>query len=191
MPKALFIIDVQNDFCEGGSLAVSGGAAVASGISEYVRKNRSNYDVIIASRDWHDGSNDNGGHFAAEGEEPDWVNSWPVHCVAGSRGAEYHPNLETGFIDVNIYKGQGKPSYSIFEGVDENGTALTDILSARGIDSVDVAGIATDYCVLASSMDAKDFGLDVTVLTKLTSGVAPESSAAALDKLSTAGCRLG
>ena len=190
MAKALFIIDVQNDFCEGGSLAVTGGAAVAAGITEYLKTNRSNYDVVIASRDWHDGENDNGGHFAAKGEEPDFVNSWPVHCVSGTEGAEYHPNLDTSNVDVNIYKGQGKPSYSIFEGVDDQGQALTDLLSARGIKSVDVVGLATDYCVLASSLDAKHLGFDVSVLTNLIAGVAPETSKDALVKLSAAGCRL-
>jgi len=191
MTKALFIIDVQNDFCEGGSLAVSGGAAVAAGITEYLKGNRSTYDLIIASRDWHDAGNDNGGHFAPIGEAPDFVNNWPVHCVSGTSGAEYHPNLDISNVDVQIYKGQGKPSYSIFEGADEQGTPIHEILSARGVDSVDVVGLATDYCLLASALGAKELGLDVSVLTNLVAGVAPESSADALEKLSAAGCRLG
>jgi len=191
MTKALFIIDVQNDFCEGGSLPVSGGAAVAAGITEYLKGNRSNYDLVIASRDWHDAGNDNGGHFAPAGHAPDFVNNWPVHCVSGTSGAEYHPNLDISNVDVQIYKGQGKPSYSIFEGADEQGTPIREILSARGVDSVDVVGLATDYCVLASALGAKELGLDVSVLTNLVAGVAPESSADALEKLSAAGCRLG
>lgn len=190
MTKALFIIDVQNDFCEGGSLAVEGGAAVAKGITEFLKANRENYDVIFASRDWHDGNNTNGGHFAAQGSVPDFVNSWPVHCVSGTHGAEYHPNLDVANIDVNIFKGQGKPSYSIFEGVDSNGESVLDLLKKLGVTEVDVAGLATDYCVLASSLDAKNSGLEVTVLTDLVAGVATESSAAALERLSSVGCRL-
>ena len=190
MTKALFIIDVQNDFCEGGSLAVQGGAAVAAGITEYLKTHRTDYDVIFASRDWHDGNNDNGGHFAPSGQAPDFVNNWPIHCVSGTVGADYHPNLDVSSVDVQIYKGQGKPSYSIFEGADAQGQALQELLKKHDVTEVDVVGLATDYCVLASSLDAKELGLDVTVLTKLVAGVAEETSAAAIEKLSSAGCRL-
>ncbi|MEY4078973.1 MAG: hypothetical protein RIS80_742, partial [Actinomycetota bacterium] len=129
MTRALFIIDVQNDFCEGGSLAVVGGAAVAAGITAYLEDHRNDYDFVIASRDWHDGDSDNGGHFATPPATPDFVESWPVHCVAGTTGAEYHSNLDVGFIDVHIEKGQGKPSYSIFEGTTPDGIALADLLA--------------------------------------------------------------
>ncbi len=191
--RALFIIDVQNDFTEGGALGVDGGAAVAEGITEYLRAHPDTYDVVFASRDWHDGDNDNGGHFAAAeaGDgAPDFVETWPRHCVAGTPGAEYHPGLDVSLVDVHVKKGQGRPAYSIFEGTTDDGEELIDLLDARGIDEVHVAGIATDYCVLASARDALDAGRDVTVLTDLVAGVAPESSRAALGELAAAGAEL-
>lgn len=188
--RALFVIDVQNDFTEGGALAVTGGAAVAADITRYLEENPDLYDLVIASRDWHDSDNDNGGHFAADGAEPDYVETWPRHCVAGTPGAEYHPAFDTSLVDVHIKKGQGRPAYSIFEGETDDGTELIELLDAQGVDDIHVAGIATDYCVLASARDALDTGRDVTVLTDLVAGVAPESSEAALRELKAAGARL-
>ena len=191
--RALFLIDVQNDFTEGGALGVTGGAAVAEGITEYLRANPGRYDVVIASRDWHNGGDDNGGHFAAAdsgADGPDFVDTWPRHCVAGTPGAEYHPALDTSLVDVHVKKGQGVPAYSIFEGTTDDGRELIDVLDERGIDEVHVAGIATDYCVLASVRDALDAGREVTVLTDLVAGVAPASSAAALEQLEAAGAEL-
>ncbi|MEY4321725.1 MAG: hypothetical protein RL167_453 [Actinomycetota bacterium] len=191
MAKALFIIDVQNDFCEGGSLACAGGAAVAANIASYLESQKSHYDVVIASRDWHDADNTNSGHFAAAGEQPDWVNSWPVHCVAGSAGAEYHSNLDTSKIDIHIQKGQGIAAYSIFDGHTPEGKSTQDLIKELNIDEVDVVGIATDYCVLASALGARKLGLEVTVLTNLTAGVAAESTENAIDQLVDAGCLVG
>ncbi len=190
MAKALFIIDVQNDFCEGGSLAVDGGAAVATRISDHLRIHRTDYDLVIASRDWHDADSDNGGHFAPEGQTPDFVDNWPVHCVSGTRGAEYHENLDTSGIDVHLIKGMGKPSYSIFEGVTDEGKSLAEVLAENSITKIDVAGLATDYCVLASSLDAKKSGLQVTVLVDLVAGVDSETSAQALERLTAEGCKV-
>ena len=190
MTRALLIIDVQNDFCEGGSLACAGGAAVAQRITEHLKQHKHDYAYVIASRDWHDADNSNGGHFAAEGAEPDWVKSWPVHCVAGSHGADYHPNLDASLIDIHVEKGQGKPAYSLFEGTTRDGRAIAEVIGELGVTEVDVCGIATDYCVLASSLDALVAGLEVRVLTDLITGVAAESSAAALQKLVTEGCEL-
>jgi nicotinamidase/pyrazinamidase len=183
--RALLVIDVQNDFTEGGALGVDGGAAVAAAISRYLGEHRADYDLVVASRDWHDGDNDNGGHFASGA--PDFVDTWPVHCVAGTAGAEYHPNLATDAVDAHVRKGQGKPAYSIFEGVTDDGAALAELLAARGVTDVDVAGIATDYCVRASALDAAAGGAHVRVLTDLVAGVAPASSAAALTELRDAG----
>ncbi|MEY4648186.1 MAG: hypothetical protein RL009_602 [Actinomycetota bacterium] len=190
MTRALFIIDVQNDFCEGGSLAVAGGAAVAAGITGFLEAHRGEYDVVIASRDWHDADNDNGGHFATPPSTPDFAETWPAHCVSGTLGAEYHPNLDVGFIDVHIEKGQGKPSYSIFEGTTPDGTPLSDLLAELEVDQIDVVGIATDYCVLASSRDALNAGFEVRVIPELTAGVAADSTAAALLSLKESGCQL-
>ncbi|WP_210480492.1 isochorismatase family protein [Naasia sp. SYSU D00948] len=189
MSSALFIIDVQNDFTEGGALGVDGGAAVAAGISRYLDEHPDRYDVVFASRDWHDGANDNGGHFATA-EDPDYVTTWPVHCVAGTPGAEYHPDLDTSDVDVHIRKGQGKPAYSIFEGETPEGVPLRDVLAERDVTEVDVVGIATDYCVRASALDALHEGKRVRVLTDLVAGVAPTTSTAALDELREAGVEI-
>jgi nicotinamidase/pyrazinamidase len=187
MSKALFVIDVQNDFCEGGALACQGGANVASSITNYLKGNKSKYEKVIASRDWHTPDSANGGHFPAAGTDPDFVNTWPLHCVAGTPGAEYHPNLDLSLIDIHIKKGQDQPGYSIFEGVTDSGEKIQDLLTRLGITEVDVVGIATDYCVRASSLDAKKFGLDVRVITSLTAGVAAASTEAAIDELVDAG----
>lgn len=185
MAKALLIIDVQNDFCEGGSLAVEGGAAVASKISAYL--DNAEYDLVFASRDWHDPIGTNSGHFAEAGSAPNFVTTWPIHCVAGTNGASYHPNLATDRVDIHIYKGQGTNGYSIFEGVDENNNSFESLISENSITRVDVVGIATDHCVLASAMDARKHGLEVNVLVNLTAGVAPAAIEAAIDQMVDAG----
>jgi len=189
MTRALFIIDVQNDFTEGGALGVEGGAAVAAGITRHLAAHPDRYDGVFASRDWHNGTDDNGGHFATDAA-PDFVDSWPVHCVAGTPGAEYHPALDTAGIDVHVKKGQGVPAYSIFEGTTDDGRSVAEVLDDLGIDEVELAGIATDYCVRASGLDALSAGRRVTVLTDLVAGVAPASSASALDELESAGATL-
>jgi nicotinamidase/pyrazinamidase len=189
MGKALFIVDVQNDFTEGGALGVDGGAAVARGVTDHLREHTDEYEIIVASRDWHDGDNDNGGHFAGD-DEPDFQSSWPVHCVAGTAGAEYHPAFDTERVTHHVRKGQGVPAYSLFEGRTESGETVHRLLEEHGIDSIDVAGIATDYCVRASALDALEHGRKVRVLTWLIAGVAPASSEAALAELAHAGAEL-
>jgi nicotinamidase/pyrazinamidase len=189
--RALFIIDVQNDFTEGGSLAVAGGKAVARGITDYVRADPGRYDVVIASRDWHDGAGDNGGHFATD-SEPDFVDTWPSHCVAGTTGAEYDPGLDESLIDIHVRKGQGVPAYSIFEGTVVDAAAgdsetVAQKLDELGVTDIDVAGIATDYCVRASALDALGTHRRVRILGDLVAGVTSDSSAAALEELTEAG----
>ncbi|MEO0312951.1 MAG: hypothetical protein RL140_181 [Actinomycetota bacterium] len=190
MSKALLIVDVQNDFCEGGSLACDGGAAVATAITNHLAVHGSDYSLVVASRDWHDGDSDNGGHFASHGTSPDFVNNWPVHCVGGSVGAGYHKNLNSEAIDVHVYKGMGEPSYSAFEGVTEDGKGILEVLREHGVTVLDVAGIATDYCVKASAIDAAKSGLDVNVLQDLCVGVASASSEAALETMANSGCKI-
>jgi len=185
MSRALFIIDVQNDFTEGGALGVDGGAAVAAGITAYLDTHPGRYAHVFASRDWHDSTNDNGGHFATG--TPDFIDTWPRHCVAGTPGAEYHPDLDTSRIDIHVRKGQGKPAYSIFEGTTDAAATVPATLSALGVTDVDVVGIATDYCVRASALDAVEAGLNVHVLTDLVAGVAADTSSAALAELERAG----
>jgi nicotinamidase/pyrazinamidase len=186
MARALFIIDVQRDFTEGGALGVEGGAAVAAEITRFLLRHPDRYDLVIASRDWHDGLGDNGGHFATDAA-PDFVTTWPVHCVAGTPGAEYHPDLDAGLVDVHVRKGQGVPAYSIFEGVTDSNETVLEVLDGLGVTDIDVVGIATDYCVLASAVDALHAGRRVRVLTDLIAGVGVESSAAALRTMAEAG----
>jgi len=186
MTRALLIVDVQNDFTEGGALAVAGGDAVASRVSDFLAEHASDYPVIIASRDWHDPDSDNGGHFSPT---PDFVNSWPVHCVANSSGAAYDPLFNSTAVTHHIFKGQGVPAYSMFEGSTEAGESVAQVLTAAAVQMVDVVGIATDYCVRASALDALAQGLQVRVFTDLIAGVAADSSAAALAELSAAGAQ--
>ena len=181
MPKALLVIDVQNDFCEGGALAVAGGAAVAGKISKFLET--ADYDLVVASRDWHNPHSNNSGHFADIGSEPNYTTTWPVHCVADTVGANYHSNLNTELIGEHIFKGQGQNGYSIFEGVTSSGQPFAELLASHQIDEVDVVGIATDHCVLASAMDSKSHGLKVRVISSLTAGVSETSTEAAIDQM--------
>ncbi len=192
MARALFIIDVQNDFTEGGALAVEGGAALAGRISRFLTEHPNVYDCVFASRDWHDAdsADANGGHFAAAGDEPDYVDTWPEHCVAGTPGAAYHEDLRTRAVDFHVLKGQGVPAYSIFEGRGEGGESVESLLDENGITDVDVVGIATDHCVFASARDALEHGREVRIITDLIVGVAPEPSRQALSELARRGADL-
>lgn len=185
MPRALLVIDVQNDFCEGGALAVAGGAAVAGKISKFLET--SDYDLVVASRDWHNPNSHNSGHFSEVGSEPNYTTTWPVHCVAETEGANYHPNLNTELIGEHVLKGQGKNGYSIFEGVTNSGQTFEDLLNGHRIDKVDVVGIATDHCVLASAMDSISHGLKVRVISSLTAGVSEVTTEAAIDQMIDSG----
>lgn len=181
---ALLVIDVQNDFTEGGSLAVKGGNVTATAIADYVRGRRGHYSLVIASRDWHSSTGDNGGHFAAK---PDRVSTWPPHCVQGTTGAAYNPAIETSLIDVQIYKGDGVPAYSAFEGQTPGGATLDAVLAKAGVSHIDIVGIATDHCVRATALDGLKAGYAVTVLSNLCVGVSPDSSIAAIREMADAG----
>src|SRR5690606_7184388 len=143
MSKALFIVDVQNDFTEGGALGVEGGDAVAERISRFLAEHADEYSMIVASRDWHDGDNDNGGHFASG--EPDFIETWPVHCVGGTEGADYDPAFDTSRVTHHVKKGQGQPAYSMFEGTTDEGESVHELLERHGAGEVDTVGIATVY----------------------------------------------
>ncbi|MCK7623969.1 isochorismatase family protein [Streptomyces sp. RS10V-4] len=189
MHRALIVVDVQNDFCEGGSLAVAGGADVAAAITDLVGAAAgSGYRHVVATRDHHI---DPGDHFA---EHPDYRASWPAHCVAGTEGSGFHPNfapaLASGAVDAVFSKGAYAAAYSGFEGADEHGTPLARWLRERDVSEVDVVGIATDHCVRATALDAARAGFATRVLLDLTAGVAPESTAAALAELRAAGVAL-
>lgn len=183
MNRALIIVDVQKDFCEGGSLAVTGGASVAAAISDLVRREPERWGHIVATKDYHI---DPGDHFA---DEPNFVTSWPVHCVAGTPGSDFHANLDTDRIEAVFEKGQHAAAYSGFEGT-AAGIGLAAWLRMRDVSAVDIVGIATDHCVRATALDARREGFDTTVLLGLTAGVAKESTEAALMELRRAGVEL-
>ena len=180
--RALIIVDVQNDFCEGGSLAVTGGAAVAQAISGLLNGNHG-YDFVVATQDHHI---DPGSHFS---DNPDFVDSWPRHCVAGTTGADFQPQLDTSAIQAVFRKGEYAAAYSGFEGT-ADGVGLAAWLNSRGVDEIDVVGIATDYCVRATAEDGTRAGFTTRVLTGLTAGVSPDSTAAALAGMRSAGVHL-
>jgi nicotinamidase/pyrazinamidase len=181
---ALIVVDVQNDFCEGGSLAVAGGAAVARAVSEHLAADADRYAAVVGTLDSHI---DPGGHFA---DEPDFVSSWPAHCVVGTEGALTHPDLDVDSIQAWFRKGAHDAAYSGFEGVDETGTGLAAWLRSRGVHAVEVVGIATDHCVRATALDAAREGFATTVLAGLTAGVAAATVNAALTELRAAGVEI-
>jgi nicotinamidase/pyrazinamidase len=183
--RALVIIDLQNDFCEGGSLAVDGGARLASVLSDFLASPQAGgYDFVIASQDYHV---DPGGHFSAE---PDFATSWPPHCVAGTTGAAFHPGLDVSRIQEIFRKGMHAAAYSGFEGAAPDGTLLADWLASRGVTSLDVTGLATDYCVRATAADAARAGLATTVLLQLTAAVDPLTAGDAVRALREQGVAL-
>ena len=171
--RALIIVDVQNDFCEGGSLAVTGGADVAARIGPHA----GTYEVVVATQDFHV---DPGEHFT----------EWPPHCVAGTPGADLHPALDTDPIQARFRKGADRAAYSGFEGATDDGTNLADYLRDRDVTDVDVVGIATDHCVRATALDAAAEGFTTRVLLDLCAGVAPDTTATALEELRDAGVEL-
>ena len=187
MKRALIVVDVQNDFCEGGSLPVEGGARVAGDIGEllhhWTRRDDQApaYDVVIASKDHHV---DPGHHWS---REPDYRESWPVHCRVGTDGEAFHPNLDPQPFDAIFLKGDHEAAYSAFEGRTVDDETLADWLRAREVDQLDVCGIATDYCVRETALDARKAGFETRVLSSLCAGVAPETTEQALTDLKSAG----
>jgi nicotinamidase/pyrazinamidase len=188
MNRALIIVDVQNDFCEGGSLAVSGGVGVARAITDLLHAESGRYTAIVGTRDWH---LDPGSHFASE---PDWIDSWPAHCVAGTSGANSHPALDISAVQAWFSKGEHTAAYSGFEGATDDAcgqrVGLAEWLHRRGMDAVDVVGIATDHCVRATALDAVTAGFATRVLLDLTAGVSAPTTASALAALQQAGVEL-
>jgi nicotinamidase/pyrazinamidase len=181
--RALVVVDVQNDFCEGGSLAVTGGAKAASDISAYLASNPS-YDLVVATRDAHI---DPGAHFS---DTPDFVDSWPRHCVVGTPGQDFHPDLTFRAFDGVFDKGNHEAAYSGFEGSNADGRGLDEFLAESGVTDIDVCGIATDYCVKATAQDGAMLGYVTTVLADLTAAVAPDRLDAAYEALANAGVAL-
>jgi nicotinamidase/pyrazinamidase len=181
MTRALVIVDVQNDFCEGGSLAVAGGTAVARAISAHAAAG--GYEHVVATRDHHV---DPGGHFSAQ---PDYLETWPPHCVVGTPGMELHAELDRRPIEAVFDKGEYAAAYSGFEGTFD-GQRLADWLRSHDVDAVDVVGIATDHCVRATALDAVGAGFSTRVLLHLTAGVTDGTTDAAIEELENAGVEL-
>jgi nicotinamidase/pyrazinamidase len=190
MKRALIVVDVQNDFCEGGSLPVEGGARVASDISDLLHhwkrqdQEAPDYQVAVATRDHHI---DPGDHFS---KEPDYQHSWPRHCVVGSDGEAFHPNLDPQPFDAVFLKGEHEAAYSGFEGRTSDGSTLTQWLRAQEVTQVDVCGIATDHCVRATALDAVREGFATRLLTALCAGVSPETTERAVREMAAAGVRI-
>ncbi len=182
--KALIVVDVQPTFCEGGALGVEGGNAVAERIAEFVESHRGDYDLVVTTQDWHI---DPGDHFS---DTPDFVDSWPPHGVAGTPEAELHPALAELDADHGIKKGQYEAAYSGFEGKDEDGNDLAQILHAAEIAEVDVVGIAESHCVLRTALDAVDEGMRVRVFSDLTVPVSEDQGVAAREHMTAAGVTL-
>ena len=178
---ALLVVDVQPTFCEGGALGVEGGNDVAAQVADLLAGEHG-YDLVVTTQDWHI---DPGDHFS---DEPDFVDTWPPHGVAGTAEAELHPALDAvaGRIDAGVRKGMHAAAYSGFEGVDDNGRTLNEVLAAAAITDVDVVGIAFDHCVRATAMDAAANGYATTVIDGLSASVAPETDAAARTQLAGA-----
>ncbi|AVZ71580.1 nicotinamidase [Streptomyces lunaelactis] len=188
MRRALIIVDVQKDFCEGGSVPVKGGADRAAAIAELVRRADGQYAFVVATRDHHI---DPGAHFS---ENPDFRDSFPVHCVVGSEGGEFHPDfapaVDSGHVDEVFFKGAHSSSKSGFEGSAQDGTTLSAWLKARDIADLDVVGIATDHCVKATALDGVRAGFTVRVLLDYTAGVAADTTRTAIAELRRAGVKL-
>ncbi|OLZ64716.1 nicotinamidase [Streptomyces sp. IMTB 2501] len=189
MRRALIVVDVQKDFCEGGSIPVKGGADRARAIADLVRRSAGDdYAHIVATRDHHI---DPGGHFS---DHPDFQDSFPVHCMVDSDGGAFHPNFAptaaSEALGEVFYKGAYSASKSGFEGSAEDGTSLADWLHARGVSDLDVVGIATDHCVKATALDGAKAGFAVRVLLDYTAGVAADTTDKAIDELRKAGVAL-
>ena len=187
MRRALIVTDVQNDFCEGGSLPVPGGARVAADIGALLRSwvaqgpDAPTYKYAVATKDHHV---DPGEHWSSD---PDYAESWPVHCRVGTDGEAFHPNLDPQPFDAIFLKGEHAAAYSGFEGRSVDGVTLTDWLRSHEVTEVDVCGIATDYCVRATALDAAEAGFETRLLVDLCAGVDPETTAAAVDQMREAG----
>ncbi|SDS22000.1 nicotinamidase/pyrazinamidase [Paraoerskovia marina] len=183
-PRALIVVDVQPTFCEGGALPVEGGNDVAQDVADFVRYRQDEYALVVTTQDWHI---DPGPHFATPPEEPDFVDTWPPHGIAGTVEAALHPALDGIEFDASVKKGEFQAAYSGFEGADAAGKPLEEILAAAGVSAVDVVGLAESHCVKDTAIDAARRGLDTRVLRDLTAPVSEELGVAAREAMREAG----
>lgn len=187
MPRALIVVDVQPTFCEGGELPVAGGNAVAEAIAAYAAAHRDRYALVATTQDWHV---DPGRHFATPPDEPDFVDTWPPHGLAGTPNADLHPALAFLSADVAVRKGAHAAAYSGFEGTTADGRDLATALAEAGVTDVDVVGIAESHCVLQTTLDALREGFGARVLSDLTVPVSEELGVAAREQMAAAGATL-
>ena len=188
MINALLVVDVQADFVEGGSLGVPGGLAVAALIARHLRHFKNEYQFVVASRDYHEDAPE---HIS---DHPDFVNTWPPHCMVGTPGAAFVPAIQNlvreKYIQTVVTKGRHAAAYSAFDGFDTRGHPLLDVLKENRVEHIDVCGIATDYCVRASALDARKNQFQVRVLVNLCAAVNEATGQQALEEMKAAGCQL-
>jgi nicotinamidase/pyrazinamidase len=188
MRNSLLAVDLQSDFVQDGSLPVPNGLQVAAQVARHIRHFKTEYDFVVASRDYHEDPKD---HFAAT---PDYINTWPPHCVIGTPGAAFVPPIQNlvreKLIQTVVSKGRHAAAYSAFEGVDARGHYLLDVLREQRIDHIDICGIATDYCVRASALDARKNAFQVRILVNLCAAVAEATGLQAIEEMKAAGCQI-
>ncbi|MDD5154950.1 MAG: bifunctional nicotinamidase/pyrazinamidase [Candidatus Omnitrophica bacterium] len=182
LKKALLIVDIQNDFCPGGALGISGGDKIITAINKYIGRFSKNKLPIFISRDWHPKKT---AHFKKFG------GVWPVHCIENTRGAAFHPKLKIPKEAIIISKGMDprQDSYSAFQAEDSHRQSLANLLKIFGIEEIYIAGLATDYCVKYSTIDALKKGFEVKILKDAVAGVNlnPEDSKEALRQITAMG----
>src|SRR5579864_1316473 len=188
MRNALLAVDLQADFVQGGSLPVLNGMPVAAMVARHIRHFKTEYQFVVASRDYHEHPAD---HFSAT---PDYVKTWPPHCVIGTAGAAFVPPIANlvreKLIQCVVSKGRHAAAYSAFEGVDARGHGLLDVLKEERIDHIDDGSTATDYCVRASALDARTNAFQVRILVNLCAAVNEATGLQALEELKAAGCQV-
>jgi nicotinamidase/pyrazinamidase len=188
MRNALLAVDLQADFVQGGSLPVPNGMQVCAMIARHIRHFKTEYALVVASRDYHE---DPGAHFSST---PDFLTTWPPHCVIGTPGAAFVPPVANlvreKLIATVVSKGRSAAAYSAFEGLDNRGHPLVDVLKEARIDHIDVCGIATDYCVRQTALDARQNGFQVRILVNLCAAVNEATGQQAIEEMKAAGCQL-
>jgi nicotinamidase/pyrazinamidase len=188
MRNGLLVIDLQNDFLEGGSVPVPGGTQIAAQVARHIRHFRSEYSFVVATRDVHEDPPD---HFA---DKPDYINTWPKHGLVGTQGATLCTPIfnlvREKIIQVVLDKGRHAGAVSAFEAQDLRGHLLVDVLREQRVDHIDVCGLITEYCVRASALDARKHEFQVRVLVNLCGAASPDNALRAYEDMKTAGCQL-
>lgn len=184
LKRALLIVDVQNDFCEYGPVPSIGGSQIASSITRFIDFNYSAYELILASKDWHQSPTE---HFS---KRPDFISNWPSHCVGSTEGAELHSNLNRKMIDHELIKGEYTAGMSAFEAKTSLNEGLIELLERREIDLIDICGLNADSNLYSTAIDALELGFPTTLFIDMCSGYSEESTLHALEDLESRGVNL-